>query len=94
MDVTTVNGKSESMTLEGSSASESETVFGDPGPQPATAREAVQQMSEAGLFDGLFEQIDGGSLRLTGEGGFVPEMIKAVLERGLAVEFEVFLTLR
>jgi hypothetical protein len=86
MDVTTVNEKSESVTLEGSSASETETVFGDPGPQPVTAREVVQQMSEAGLFDGLFEQIDAGSLRLTGEGGFVPEMIKAVLERGLAVE--------
>jgi putative transposase len=63
-----------------------EAVFGDPGPEPVTARETVRQMTEAGLFDGLFAQIDSGSLRLTGEGGFVPEMIKAVLERGLAVE--------
>src|SRR5215212_3208168 len=29
---------------------------------------------------------DAGELRLTGEGGFLPEMIKAVLERGLAAE--------
>jgi len=61
-------------------------VFGDPGPAPATAREAVTAMTEAGVFDDLFAQIDSGGLQLTGQGGFVPEMIKAVLERGLAVE--------
>jgi putative transposase len=61
-------------------------VFGDPGPAPVSARETVRQMSEAGLFDPLFARIEEGSLRLTGEGGFVPEMIKAVLERGLQVE--------
>lgn len=60
--------------------------FGDPGPGPVSARETVQAMTEAGLFDSLFARIDEGSLRLTGEGGFVPEMIKAVLERGLQVE--------
>jgi len=31
-------------------------------------------------------RIDEGELQLTGEGGFLPEMIKAVLERGLNVE--------
>ncbi len=86
MNVTTVNEKSGPMVSGGSSANETESVFGDPGPQPVSAREMVQQMTEAGLLDGLFEQVDAGSLRLTGEGGFVPEMIKAVLERGLAVE--------
>jgi putative transposase len=86
MNVTTVNEMTESMAAEGSSASETETVFGDPGPAPVSAREAVRQMSEAGLLDPLFDRIEEGSLRLTGEGGFVPEMIKAVLERGLQVE--------
>ena len=43
-------------------------------------------MVEAGLLDQLFEQIDDGGLQLTGEGGFLPEMIKAVLERGLQAE--------
>ena len=43
-------------------------------------------MTEAGMFDDLFAQIDSGGLQLTGAGGFVPEMIKAVLERGLQVE--------
>lgn len=46
-------------------------------------RETVNAMVEAGLFDQLFEQIDEGGLQLTGQGGFLPEMIKAVLERGL-----------
>ena len=51
-----------------------------------SAREAVDAMVEAGLLDQLFEQIDDGGLQLTGEGGFLPEMIKAVLERGLQAE--------
>ncbi|MGP9504437.1 transposase, partial [Specibacter sp. AOP5-B1-6] len=29
---------------------------------------------------------DQGTLQLTGEGGFLPEMVKAVLERGLQAE--------
>jgi transposase-like protein len=32
------------------------------------------------------QQIDAGELQLTGEGGFVPGLIKAALERGLQVE--------
>ena len=53
---------------------------------PLSAREALNAMVEAGLLDQLFEQIDDGGLRLTGDGGFLPEMIKAVLERGLQAE--------
>ena len=34
----------------------------------------------------MFAKIDGGELDLTGDGGFVNELIKASLERGLAVE--------
>ena len=51
-----------------------------------TARDAVDEMLEAGLLDRLMERVDGDGLRLTGEGGFLPEMIKAVLERGLQAE--------
>jgi len=54
--------------------------------QPSTARAAVNKMVEAGLFDHVFEGIDEGGLALTGEGGFLPEMVKAVLERGLKSE--------
>ena len=53
---------------------------------PASAREAINEMLDAGLLDDVMDRVDAGGLRLTGEGGFLPEMIKAVLERGLQVE--------
>lgn len=56
------------------------------GGEPETARDAVNRMVEAGLLDGLMSQVDAGELALTGDGGFLPEMIKAVLERGLSAE--------
>jgi putative transposase len=56
------------------------------GVQPGAARAAINQMIEAGLLDDVMARADAGELRLTGEGGFLPEMIKAVLERGLAAE--------
>jgi putative transposase len=55
--------------------------------QPSgSARDAVNDMLEAGLLDEVMDRVDAGGLTLTGEGGFLPEMIKAVLERGLAAE--------
>ena len=60
--------------------------LGSPQPEPLSARAAVNEMLEAGLLDELMGRIDEGSLQLTGEGGFVPEMIRAVLERGLQAE--------
>ena len=47
---------------------------------------AVEQLVDAGLLDELMDRVDSGELQLTGEGGFLPEMIKAVVERGLAAE--------
>lgn len=47
---------------------------------------AVDQLVDAGLLDELMTQVDAGELQLTGEGGFLPGLIKAVLERGLAAE--------
>jgi putative transposase len=57
-----------------------------PVEQPGSARTAIKQMLDAGLLDDVMDRADAGELRLTGEGGFLPEMIKAVLERGLAAE--------
>jgi putative transposase len=54
--------------------------------RPGSAREAVNRMIDAGLLDDVMDRVDAGGLELTGEGGFLPEMIKAVLERGLATE--------
>ncbi|MGY6500508.1 MAG: IS256 family transposase [Acidimicrobiales bacterium] len=47
---------------------------------------AVEQLVDAGLLDELMDRVDAGGLQLTGEGGFLPGLIKAVLERGLAAE--------
>ena len=55
-------------------------------PEPRSARQTINDMLDAGLFDELMDRVDAGSLTLTGEGGFLPEMVKAVLERGLAAE--------
>lgn len=55
-------------------------------PAPGAARAAINEMIDAGLLDDVMGRIDDGGLKLTGEGGFLPEMIKAVLERGLATE--------
>jgi putative transposase len=65
---------------------ESEAAFGSPTPEPVSARAVVNEMVEAGLLDEVMDRAAGGGLRLTGEGGFLPEMIKAVLERGLQAE--------
>lgn len=43
-------------------------------------------MLNAGLLDDVMGRIDDGGLQLTGEGGFLPEIVKAVLERGLQAE--------
>src|ERR1700741_21833 len=56
------------------------------GSGPAPGRAAINQIIEGGLLDDVMARADAGELRLTGEGGFLPEMIKAVLERGLAAE--------
>jgi putative transposase len=32
------------------------------------------------------DRVDDGGLALTGDGGFLPELVKAVLERGLQTE--------
>jgi putative transposase len=59
---------------------------GAEGGSPATGRAAAQQLVDAGWLDSLFDRVDAGELQLTGDGGFIPEMIKAVLERGLQAE--------
>jgi putative transposase len=45
---------------------------------PTSAREVINEMLDAGLLNDVMDRVDTGGLRLTGEGGFLPEMIKAV----------------
>src|SRR5664279_5998328 len=51
-----------------------------PGPK------AAAELAASGALDGLFAKIDAGEIELTGDGGFIPELIKATLERGLQAE--------
>ena len=63
------------------------TLFGEPArSEQDAARQAVDAMVKAGLLDRVLAQADAGELRLTGEGGFLPEMVRRVLEAGLAAE--------
>lgn len=55
-------------------------------PVPRSAAEAIDELRSSGALDGLFARIDAGELQLTGDGGFVPGLIKATLERGLQAE--------
>ena len=43
-------------------------------------------LEEAGVFDDLFARIDAGEIQLDGDGGFIQELIKRGLERGLQTE--------
>ena len=63
----------------------SEAPTGAVGGEPA-ARTLRRRLLSDEMIDGLLAEVDDGGLRLTGQGGFLPELLKAVLERGLAVE--------
>jgi putative transposase len=64
-----------------------EEESGEVGP----ARSAVRELVEAGLLDEALGRVDRDGLALTGEGGFLPELVKAVLERGLQSELSAHL---
>ncbi|MGJ4050038.1 IS256 family transposase [Corynebacterium macclintockiae] len=51
-----------------------------------SGQDLVEQLKAAGQLDALFEQIDAGQVELAGDGGFVPALVKAALERGLQAE--------
>jgi transposase-like protein len=48
--------------------------------------DAAAEMAASGALDDIFARIDAGDLELTGDGGFIPGLIKAALERGLQAE--------
>jgi putative transposase len=52
----------------------------------AAAREAVARLVDKQAMDAMLAQIKGDGLRLTGPGGFLSELVRAVLERGLQAE--------
>lgn len=50
------------------------------------AREAVADLVDDEAMDAVLARVKGDGLRLTGPGGFLSELVKAVLERGLRAE--------
>lgn len=48
--------------------------------------EVAAELAASGALDDIFARIDAGDLELTGDGGFIPGLIKAALERGLQAE--------
>lgn len=58
----------------------------DAGEQESEARQLRRELFDEDMLDKLMAATDERGLSLTGEGGFLPEMIKAVLERGMEAE--------
>jgi putative transposase len=54
--------------------------------QETTARQLRRELLDDDLIDELIERAGEGGIALTGQGGFLPELIRTVLERGLATE--------
>jgi putative transposase len=55
-------------------------------PVKGPAKEAVDRLLHQGFLDDLMSKVDEGGVQLTGEGGFLPELVKRVLEAGLQAE--------
>jgi len=55
---------------------------------PVSAESLARALTDGPWLDELMSHVnaDGSGLRLTGEDGFLPALVKAVLEKGLAVE--------
>jgi putative transposase len=59
-------------------------ITGEPAREPA--QEAVDRLLDQGFLDEVMAKVDEGGVQLTGEGGFLPELVKRVLEAGLQAE--------
>lgn len=55
---------------------------------PGSARELRRALVSDALIDEVIAQAGDQGITLTGDGGLLPELVKAVLERGLAVELD------
>ena len=55
-------------------------------PVKGPAQEAVDRLVERGFLDDVMARVDEDGVALTGEGGFLPELVKRVLEAGLQAE--------
>ena len=53
---------------------------------PSEARALRRELFSDELIDQLMSRVDEDGVALTGQGGFLPELVKAVLERGMDAE--------
>ena len=53
---------------------------------PVRGVDVVEELKASGALDALFAKIDSGEIEMTGDGGLIPGLIKAALERGLQAE--------
>lgn len=65
--------------------------WGPSGPLAAqleaeSSAESLEDLLQGPWLDAVLARVDERGLRLTGEGGFLPRLVKAVLERGLQAE--------
>ena len=61
-------------------------LMADEAGDVARGADVVEELRASGALDALFDKIDAGEVELTGEGGLIPGLIKAALERGLQAE--------
>jgi putative transposase len=55
-------------------------------PVRGPTQEAVDRLLDQGFLDEVMARVSGDGVQLTGEGGFLPELVKRVLEAGLQAE--------
>ena len=58
----------------------------DPAPRSLTGRQLRELLADDAWLDELIDRSSEDGVQLTGQGGFLPELIKAVLERGMKAE--------
>ena len=56
------------------------TMIDEKNPGEPSGQDLVEQLKASGQLDALFAQIDAGGVELTGDGGFVPALVKAALD--------------
>jgi len=87
--MTTTQRTSQDVLNAAEGAAESEDLPTDdessPGPDGG-ARKLREELLGDELIERLVKQAGAEGVSLTGQGGFLPELIRSVLERGLAVE--------
>lgn len=77
--------QSSDVDLEVSASADRDSRQGDVEQEPA-ARALRRELFTDEVIDELLGRVEDGGLALTGPGGFLPELVKSVLERGMAVE--------